>query len=568
MARSRGSSLFAASVDESSPTTTNESLLTATTGTAPTPVDWTSLLADEDQYVYEGQAEINSEISSRLSNVTSSESKVETLATLLDEQIKNVARADLFVLCTLTIATQHGVREGVLATVSEAAVKDCVVRAQSKRLKLSSNAAAFLGKHWGNWKDVCNHTDQYSTGLIRELASLCKLGISKDDAKARLRLYISARRVGKTPGALKTPRLQVMDVKGAIAEVKAERMKGVTSLPLSKKRKLTNDTAYHPPGKKAKIQVERSLEDSTSSTHFTPNSQHTHRKPNPQHPDEEPPIDIEEGEVEVEVGRGGARDLTEAFDSPHSNSASDRDGSSTPQGPHSTAPTSPPISPLHTKMKSTSEPPVSEMKTLLERAIAPSSRHNMGNPRSIMMSELAHHWSPTDSRCRSSTISHASEEILQDLKDGKRLNATVVNFVLTKYFSRSMDIFLVDSGELAKWDSGSPWNATVRNTVAMPAQSQHTIGRQSRAQSACRYILPFHHHEFEHWSLFVAIREINPESWTLEHYDSLPQIGPEPYTRSRKAEEIVWAYLGWLLGRSVQSTRYERKVCVGARITC
>ena len=107
-------------------------------------------MGEEDKYLYDGQAEITQEIDSRLDNATSLDSKVDTLIALLHQQTKDVARADLTVFCTLGYAKQLGVRERVLTTVKEETVQACVVRAQSKHLKLTNNAASFLKQRWGD----------------------------------------------------------------------------------------------------------------------------------------------------------------------------------------------------------------------------------------------------------------------------------------------------------------------------------------------------------------------------------------------------------------------------------
>ena len=46
---------------------------------------WSSRLAEEDEFIYDGQAEIDRQIAQRLQNEQDSRSKGEVLATLLEE---------------------------------------------------------------------------------------------------------------------------------------------------------------------------------------------------------------------------------------------------------------------------------------------------------------------------------------------------------------------------------------------------------------------------------------------------------------------------------------------------
>ena len=486
----------------------------------PQSVDWTTLLSEEDKYLYLGQAEVTQEIDSRLSNATSLESKVNVLIELIHRKTKDVARADLFVLCTLVCATQLGVREQVLATVGEETVKASVVRAQAKRMKLVNNAAMFLEQRWGDWHDICPFTKEYSESIVQELARLCKLGITKKDAKDRLRLHVYNRRIGKTPGVAKTPKLRKMDVTAAIAEVKFEHVRNLQNPQPSKKRELPRtDTAYHPSGKKAKTEMEHPL------GRFASNAANT---------------TLNEVEPEVEVGRGASRNLSEEFDSPQSRSIFDstsdstfnRDGRSTSLECHDTAPTS-------EGAESNPEQAVISLVDSFEEAPSPES----------------------------STTSNISEEMLQDVKDvKKRLGTEVLVTALSEYFSSCIDVWLVDSNDLAKWDEASHWNEDAQKPPAVRPRSKPTTSRQMRIQSARTFILPFHHPGCLHWSLFVASRDESPGCWILDHYDSLPQTSPDPCERSRKAERIVRSYLDWLLPESVKSTRYMRKVRASGKI--
>ncbi len=151
---------------------------------------WRTLLADEDEFIYDGQAEINRQIAQRLQNEQASRSKGEVLATLLEEQMQSLARSELFVLCTMSIATKLNLEIQVLKNVKENDVRSCVAKAQFRRLVLLGHAERLLDKHWPGWGDIGengNPNRQYSQIIVEELAKLCKLGISKEDAKVRLK---------------------------------------------------------------------------------------------------------------------------------------------------------------------------------------------------------------------------------------------------------------------------------------------------------------------------------------------------------------------------------------------
>ena len=183
-------------------------------------IDWTTLLRDEDSYLYEGQAEVYQRLAYKFQEERVSKTTGQVLASLLKEQIKYENKDDLFILCVMTIATQLGVQQEVVAGIragDAGDIKSCIERAQSKRLPLASHAAPFLQKHWGTWSDIGDPSKPYSAPVIRELAKACKLGFSKDEAKARLEEHIDIRKKSRLPGVQKTSQLQLMDVKKLIS---------------------------------------------------------------------------------------------------------------------------------------------------------------------------------------------------------------------------------------------------------------------------------------------------------------------------------------------------------------
>ena len=150
--------------------------------------------------------------------------------------------------------------------------------------------------------------------------------------------------------------------------------------------------------------------------------------------------------------------------------------------------------------------------------------------------------------------SHVSDQALQELKDGQRINASVVNAVLGKIFSMP-DTFLVDSNELAKFDSTSRWNANRVNGTDSAHLLAPRANRRLRALSALRLIMPFHHHKKEHWSLFVASRK--EEAYEIEHYDSLRREGRDLCLDD---DQTVMGYLRWLVADAGEKIEMISKV--------
>ena len=97
---------------------------------------WRRLLADNDDFIYDGQVEINRQIDQRFQNEQASRSKGEILNTLLEEQMQSLARFELFVLCIMSIASNLNLEIQVLKIVMENDVRSCVAKAQSRRLVL------------------------------------------------------------------------------------------------------------------------------------------------------------------------------------------------------------------------------------------------------------------------------------------------------------------------------------------------------------------------------------------------------------------------------------------------
>ena len=195
--------------------------------------------------------EINRQIDQRLHNEQASRSKGEFLDTILEEQMQSLARSEIFVLCIMSIASKLNIEIHVLKIVMQNDVRSCVAKAQSRRLVLSDHAERFLDRHWPGWGDIGesgNPNRQYSQLIVEELAKLCKLGISKEDAEVRLNAQTYKRRTAKLPGVPNTSVLCLRDIRAVIADI--------TGVPLTKcaapkskvkKAKGKKDTTYHRP---------------------------------------------------------------------------------------------------------------------------------------------------------------------------------------------------------------------------------------------------------------------------------------------------------------------------------
>lgn len=106
---------------------------------------------------------------------------------------------------------------------------------------------AFLIDSWGGW-DVCLHTANYSDAIIVELVKLCRMGVTKQNAKVKLKEQIVKRRVGKTSRLPKGPKLQKADVRNIISQITDQLQKPTYQKHLntfmSNKRKRSDDFAY------------------------------------------------------------------------------------------------------------------------------------------------------------------------------------------------------------------------------------------------------------------------------------------------------------------------------------
>ena len=543
--------------------------------TSSTPYDWNKALASEADCVSQDEVDINRVIIERLQHETAPQQEV--LGSILDTHLELAANADLWVLCTVSIAHRLGLVQHVVTPQRQEQVQGCIERAMPKRLRLNKERAeVFLKANWGGW-DVCRQPMHYSPTIIVELAKLCRLGVGKEKATTLLQEQICKRRIGKIPGLPKDPKLQKADVINAIAQI-AKELQGqpashLSSPSKSRKRRRVEDYAYGgPKGKRPALKV---VIPSNTSAKNLPHSA--------------------DAEPEVEKGRGQQGNLSEVEGS-SSCSLGGLAGSCSPQDPRSTAPSSLPATPsprckLHTMSpqspaRSTSlvvtpskdtfeysfthdqppaesynhppdllrngptspqwhlSPPTNEENTLRNGQQSPQLplaplTNKEHKPQNTEPPGPDEHISEQASVLRGP--SHVSAQALQELKDGQRINASVVNAVLEKIVSMP-DTFLVDSNELAKFDSTSRWNTQRVNG----ADSAHLLppreNRRLRALSALRLIMPFHHPNKEHWSLFVASRK--EEAYAIEHYDSLRREGRD---LSPNDDQTVMGYLRWLV---------------------
>ena len=165
--------------------------------------------------------------------------------------MQSLACSELFVLCIISIASKLNLEIQVLKIMMENDVRSCVAKAQSRRLVLSDHVERFLDRHWPGWGSIGesgNPNGQYSQIIVEELAKLCTLGISKEDAEVRLNAQTYKRRTAKLPGVPNTSVLCLRDIRAVIADI--------TGVPLTtyaapkskvKKAKGEKDTTYHRP---------------------------------------------------------------------------------------------------------------------------------------------------------------------------------------------------------------------------------------------------------------------------------------------------------------------------------
>ncbi len=154
------------------------------------------------------------------------------------------------------------------------------------------------------------------------------------------------------------------------------------------------------------------------------------------------------------------------------------------------------------------------------------------------------------------------EQALSTLGDSERLTGSFVNDILQHYVDDRPEVYLVDSSELAKWDTTSYWNNPVQDfPAARPKASEPKSARRLKAQAARKFIIPFHHAIQEHWTLWVALPDKDSGAWIFEHYDSLPRKSLDSSGELTYMKNILRQYLGWLLQAPIVTVTAKVKVC-------
>ena len=83
------------------------------------------------------------------------------------------------------------------------------------------------------------------------------------------------------------------------------------------------------------------------------------------------------------------------------------------------------------------------------------------------------------------------EQVLSTLGDSERLMRSFMNDILQHYVVDRPGVYLVDSNELAKWDTTSYWNAPVKDCpAARPEAPEPKPARRLIAQAARKTIIP------------------------------------------------------------------------------
>ena len=135
------------------------------------------------------------------------------------------------------------------------------------------------------------------------------------------------------------------------------------------------------------------------------------------------------------------------------------------------------------------------------------------------------------------------EQALSTLGDSEMLTGSFVDDVLQHCVVNHPEVYLVDSCELAKWDMASYWNKPPQDCpAARPEPSEPKSARRLKAQAARKFIIPFHHPNQEHWTLWVALPEENFGAWIFELYDSLPRKSSESSIDLTHMQNILRQY--------------------------
>ena len=203
--------------------------------------EWSELLVNEDEYLYDGQVAVNREIYGGLYNGKEfgSESESETLSRTLQICIRKSDH--LRVLCTVTAAAGLGLANEVVNGIgeSEDTVRAMIEKAQAGRRAIAEDAQNLLNEQWGGW-DICETGEKESKYLTVNLAKLCRLGVPKATAKTKLIEQKSKRKDANALRPGKGPHFHKSDVISAIDHLKHGFATEAPHLEMSpsKKRKL------------------------------------------------------------------------------------------------------------------------------------------------------------------------------------------------------------------------------------------------------------------------------------------------------------------------------------------
>ena len=473
--------------------------------------------------------------------------------------MQSLARSELFVLCIISIASKLNLEIQVLKIVMENDVRSCVAKAQSRRLVLSDHAERFLDRHWPGWGSIGesgNPNRQYSQIIVEELAKLCTLGISKEDAEVRLNAQTYKRRTAKLPGVPNTSVLCLRDIRAVIADI--------TGVPLTtyaapkskvKKAKGKKDTTYHRPSHYPKTDGPPQLQRLDSDQHPAVPSTNDNEA-FPRMPDLNEPSDAAS---------------TDSYDADPVAPGSRQQASTS--APHQSIGLSPAFADdTATKIEVGGSEWIylsdSQSYGIGSGAIASPSPKGHSSPvtgykaiqskshRSLKRRALD---SPVLNKRRRADKPQIHEQAWSTLCDNKRLTGSFVNDILQHYIVDRPDVYLVDSSELAKWDISSYWH---KYGYEIRPEDPPRSARWLKAQAARKFMLPFHHPLLEHWTLWVALYDKDSGAWIFEHYDSLPQKLSSDYSNEFiEMQDILQHYLGWLLQAPIVTVTAKERVC-------
>lgn len=205
------------------------------------PIDWDALF-DRDSITYQDEPMVNQHIRAKLCEQDAlGVTPADTLRELLLNALQSLSKRQLNVICITRMAWQCHLIDIVTTELPKSTILGCIESETQKRIHLHLNAETILVDHWGGW-NVCKLDQECSENLRRELAYLCRTGVTADLAAHLLNEERKRRRSGRTKRQDHSTRLLPVDVRNVRDRV--EGVPVVSRNPYQKKRRALDSADY------------------------------------------------------------------------------------------------------------------------------------------------------------------------------------------------------------------------------------------------------------------------------------------------------------------------------------